>query len=103
MKTFDTSRLVSSSKRSGSVMHVKIYIEQDGLSQFPVSVKTIQDAWNPKYGYSIQHNVSCSLAYNTSAGALVHQINSTAGGAMRLNCLSLDLKDAIGTFILPTA
>jgi lysophospholipase L1-like esterase len=101
--TFNTNRLVSSSKRSGSVLHVKIYIEQEGQAQFPVGVRNLQNSWNSKYGYSVQHNVSCSLAFNTSAGALVHQINSTAGGVLRLNTLSLDLKDAIGTFILPIA
>lgn len=101
--TFTTPRLVSSSKRSGCLLHVKIYIEQSGQAQFPVSIKTIQAGWNTKYGYSIQHNVSCGLAYTTSGGGLVHQINSTAGGSMRLNCLTLDLKDAIGTFILPSS
>jgi lysophospholipase L1-like esterase len=99
--TFNTNRNVSATRRNGSSLLVKIYVEQIGQNPMPTVARTLQTAWNTKYSYIGLQLTSVGLTYNTSGGALVHQVECTGGGNIRLNTLSAYTKDAIGTFVVP--
>lgn len=87
---FTTTNVVSSYKRSGSQLLVRVYVHKSALAAFPAGDNQIQDAWRaiselqPFQGMT---GVSSVRATTGATGATVSVFEVSAGGTLNLKVL----------------